>query len=292
MVVGLGDMGLPIAMNLVKAKHEVYGADLRNERVEMLVKSGGHKVEEITTTASEVDCVFLMVMHGKQVHELVLGENGLLTTLKKGSCIIVTATIRPNEFDQLIEPCEKAGIGLIDSPVSGGRAGAEAGSLTLMASGKKEDLVSQAVVLDAISGKKFIVGNVPGLGMRAKTSLQTMIGTCFAAVFEGLALSAKAGVDGKAMFEIISNSAISSPMVNYCSEQILNRKFTDTGSQMTTIYKDIGIALDYGREQGVPLFTTSAAFQLFQAAMSAYPGEDNWAGIKVIEDITGAKAQF
>ena len=289
--VGLGDMGLPMALNLLKAGHEVYGADLRAERREMLEQEGGRGATDLPAAAKEVDTVFLMVMHGAQVHALVLGENGLLANLSKDACIVVTATIRPGEFDALVEPCEKAGVGLIDSPVSGGRTGAEGGSLTLMCSGRQEVLESRAGILDSISARKYVIDEKPGMGMRAKAALQSMFGSMFTAVFEGLALAAKSGVNGQAMLDVVQNSALSSPMVNYCSEQIMDRRFVDTGSTMTTIHKDIGISLDFAREQGVPMHTAAAAFQIFQAAMTAFPGEDNWAGVKVIEQVTGVKVK-
>ena len=291
LVIGLGDMGLPIAENLIKGGHRVSGLDLRKERLDLLENCGGKSFTDLAAAASGADTVFVMVMHGNQVHEIVMGENGLLANLKKGSCIVVTATIKPGELDAIIEPCEEAGIGLIDSPVSGGRAGAEGGTLTLMASGDPKVVDSRIEALESISKKIFRVGESPGVGMRTKAALQATIGTIFTAVFEGMALAAKAGVKGEAMADVLSNSSVSSPMVDYAADQIINRKFKDTGSQMTTIHKDIGISLDYARELGVPMFATSAAFQIFQAAMTAFPGEDNWAGVKVIEQITGVEVR-
>ena len=291
LVIGLGDMGLPIACNLVEGGHSVQGFDLRAERLEMLEKAGGTPASDIASAAKNVDTVFIMVMNGKQVHDIVLGENGLLANLAKDSCIIVTATINPGELDAIVEPCEKAGIGLIDSPVSGGRAGAESGNLTLMLSGAPDVVDSRTGVLESISGKVFRVGEKPGVGMRTKTALQATIGSVFVAIFEGMALAAKAGVKGEAMAEVLSNSAVGSPMVKFCSENIIDRKFTETGSQMPTIHKDVGISVDYAREMGVPLFVTSSAFQVFQAAMTAFPGEDNWAGVKVYEQITGVEVK-
>lgn len=291
LVVGLGDMGLPIAVNLAKAGHEVHGSDLRPERGKMLEEEGGRSAASLAAAAKEVDTVFLMVMHGRQVHELVLGDDGLLRHLPAGARIVVTATIRPAEFDALIEPCAAAGVGLIDSPVSGGRAGAEGGSLTLMCAGAPEHVDGCRAALEAIAAKIFVVSDQPGAGMRAKAALQASIGSVFTAVFEGLALAAKAGVPGQAMLDIMTNSAISSPMVDYCATQIMERRFKDTGSTMATIHKDIGISLDFARDQGVPLHTTAAAFQTFQAAMTAFPGEDNWAGVKVIERITGVEVR-
>ena len=289
LVIGLGDMGLPIAANLVKGEHEVAGFDLRQQRLDMLAEAGGTAAASVAEAAKVADTAFLMVMNGDQVRDVVLGEGGLLANMAEGSVIVVTATIKPSEMDAIVPHCEKAGVGLIDSPVSGGRAGAEGGTLTLMASGDPEVLDSRMGALESISGKIFRVGDAPGVGTRTKASLQAAIGTVFAAVFECLALSAKAGVRGEAMLDVLTNSAIASPIVNYCAQQVMDRNFKGTGSQMATIHKDVGISLDFARDMGVPMFTTAAAFQIFQSAMSAFPGEDNWAGVKVIEQITGAE---
>lgn len=291
LVIGLGDMGLPIATNLAKAGHEVTGLDLRPERLEMLEKAGGTATTDLAQAAKKADTVFIMVMNGNQVHEIVLGEDGLLANLEKGSCIVVTATITPSELDAIIEPCAKAGMGLIDSPVSGGRAGAEGGTLTLMLSGEPQVVDSRIDALEAISAKIYRVGDKPGTGMRTKAALQAAIGTVFTAVFECMVVAAKAGVKGERMQEVLSNSAIGSPMVEFCSRQVIERNFTGTGSQMTTIHKDIGISLDFARELGVPLHVTSAAFQVFQAAMSSFPGEDNWAAVKVYEQAAGVEVR-
>lgn len=291
LVIGLGDMGLPIALNLVKGGHSVAGLDLREERLAMLADGGGKPAADLAAAAAEADTAFLMVMDGDQVRELVTGEGGLLESMKEGSCIVVTATIKPSELDAIVEPCERAGIGLVDSPVSGGRAGAEGGSLTLMVSGDPAVVDSRIGALESISAKILRVGDRPGLGTRTKASLQAAIGTVFTAVFEGLALSAAAGVKGEVMAEVLGSSAIGSPMVEYCSRMIVERKFTDTGSRMATIHKDVGISLDFARELGVPLHVASAAFQVFQAAMTSFPGEDNWAGVKVYERVTGTEVR-
>lgn len=291
LVVGLGDMGLPIALNLVKGGHRVTGLDLREERLKLLADGGGKPATDLASAASAADTAFLMVMNGDQVRELVTGEGGLLANMKEGACIVVTATVKPGELDAIVGPCERAGVGLIDSPVSGGRAGAEGGSLTLMLSGDPAVVDSRIGALESISAKVFRVGDRPGLGTRTKASLQAAIGTVFTAVFEGLALSAAAGVKGEVMAEVLSNSAIGSPMVEYCSRMIVDRKFTDTGSRMATIHKDVGISLDFARELGVPLHVASAAFQVFQAAMTSFPGEDNWAGVKVYERVTGVEVR-
>ena len=133
-------------------------------------------------------------------------------------------------------------------------------------------VASRRPVLEVISSKIIVVSDRPGMGIRAKAALQSCFGSYFAAVFECQMLAAKAGVDGRVMHEVLTNSGLASPSLNYCATQVLNRKFVDTGSTMVTIYKDIGVSLDFA-----------------QVAMSAFPGENNWAAVNVLEQITGVQ---
>ncbi|MGI9455189.1 MAG: NAD-binding protein, partial [Aeoliella sp.] len=117
-------------------------------------------------------------------------------------------------------------------------------------------------------------------------------GTVFAGIFESFVLGAKAGVDGKILHQVFSASGINCGLFENCSELILDRKFKDTGSQIATMYKDLGISVDLARENGVPLFATAAAFQLFQSGISMFPDEDNWTCVKVLEQIAGTEVTW
>ncbi len=178
------------------------------------------------------------------------------------------------------------------TPVSGGKPGAENGTLTVMASGKAEVLEDNRAVLDAISKVIFHVGEDIGQGQTVKASLQAMIGTVFAAIFESMVLGAKAGVKGETLHKVFSASGINCGLYENCSKLILDRKFKDTGSQIATMYKDLGISVDLAREAGVPLFACAAAFQLFQSGISKFPDEDNWTCVKVLEDIAGTEVKW
>jgi 3-hydroxyisobutyrate dehydrogenase-like beta-hydroxyacid dehydrogenase len=233
-----------------------------------------------------------MVLNGDQVKQVVLGEDGLLAGAKLGTTIIVSATIKPSEIKALVEPVAEKGVKLLDTPVSGGKPGAENGTLTIMAAGDKAVLEENRDVLDAVSKVIFHVGEEIGQGQTVKAALQAMIGTVFAAIFESLVLGAKAGVDGKTLHEVFSASAINCGLFENCSKLIMDRKFKDTGSQIATMYKDLGISVDMARENGVPLFATAAAFQLFQSGISMFPQEDNWACVKVLEQIAGTEVTW
>ena len=115
----------------------------------------------------------------------------------------------------------------------------------------------------------------------------------FAGIFESLCvvLGAKAGVKGETLYEIFSASGVSSPLFRNCAQLIMDRKFKNTGSHIGTMYKDLGISMALAKENGVAMFTTSAAYELFQAGISLFPDEDNWACVKFLEQIAGTEVK-
>lgn len=291
-IVGLGDMGSGLAKNILKNGFSLIGFDLNEARMTELKEAGGTPAANCREVAENSDTIFVMVLNGNQVKQVVLGEGGLLEAAKPSTTIIISATIKPAEIRELVAPAAEKGINLLDTPVSGGKPGAENGALTVMASGKTEVLEDNRAVLDAISKVIFHVGEEIGQGQTVKASLQAMIGTVFSAIFESMVLGAKAGVKGETLHKVFSASGINCGLYENCSKLILDRKFKDTGSRIATMYKDLGISVDLARETGVPLFATAAAFQLFQSGISKFPDEDNWTCVKVLEDIAGTEVKW
>jgi len=137
-VIGIGDMGSGLAKNLIQKGFPTIGIDLLDHRMKAFIEMGGVAANSPADVGQEADAVFIMVMNGREVNEVVLGEHGLVSTLRKGAAIILTATINPAEVQALGEALVGTGIHLIDSPVSGGYPGAQNGALTLMASASKD----------------------------------------------------------------------------------------------------------------------------------------------------------
>jgi putative dehydrogenase len=291
-IIGLGDMGIGLAKNIVKSGFSLTGFDLREERLEILKDLGGKAASSPREVGEQADAVFIMVLNGKQVYEVVTGEDGLLQSMKPGSTIIVSATIEPKEVWAIAEPISAKGINLIDTPVSGGKSGAEAGTLTMMAAAKKDVFEANYDVLQAVGENIFHVGEEVGKGQTVKAALQAFIGASFTAIFESLVLGARAGVKGETLFEVFSASAVASPLFRNCAQLIMDRQFKNTGSHIGTMYKDLGISMAMAKENGVAMFTTSAAYELFQAGISLFPDEDNWSIVKLLEQIAGTEVKW
>ncbi len=289
--VGLGDMGIGMAKNLLKNGFELTGYDLREERLKELSRLGGKPAANCREVAESSEAVFVMVLNGKQVKEVVLGEQGLLEGLKPNSTIIVSATISPSEVREVEKPVVEKGFNLIDTPVSGGKSGAEEGTLTLMTAAKKEVFDNCKDLLEAVGQNIYHVGEEIGMGQTVKAALQALIGASFTAIFESLVLGVKAGVKAETLYEVFSASGVGSPLFKNAAKLIMERKFKGTGSQITTMYKDLGISMNMAKENGVAMFTASAAYELFQAGKSLFPDEDNWSIVKLLEQIAGIEVK-
>ncbi len=289
--VGLGDMGIGMTRNLLKHGFELTGYDLREERLQELTRLGGKPAANCREVAENSDAVFIMVLNGQQVKEVVLGESGLLAGLNPGATIIVTATINPAEVKDLQGPAAEKGINLIDSPVSGGKSGADNGTLTLMTAGPKAVFEETKMVLEAVGQNIFHVGEEIGMGQTVKAALQALIGASFTAIFESLVLGVKAGVKAEVLYEVFGASGVSSPLFKNAAKLIMERKFKGTGSHIGTMYKDLGISMNMAKENGVVMFTASAAYELFRAGKSLYPDEDNWSIVKLLEQIAGTEVR-
>lgn len=290
-VVGLGDMGSGMAKNLIAAGFDVRGFDLSAKRVADFAAMGGVAVASAADAGAGSDGVFVMVMNGGQAKEVIFGADGaggLTSTMKPGSVVLLTATIKAAEAREIGAALEGSGIDLIDSPVSGGFPGAQGGTLTLMAAGSDAAMEKAKPAMEAVGKTIHRVGSDAGAGQTVKACLQTLIGSIFSATFEASVLAAKAGVSGEVIYNVFSTSGAGSAVANIALENIIDRKFEGTGSHINTMYKDLTIAMDMARDLGVPLFTAATAMQWFQAGKTKYPDGDNWAVTRIVEDIAGA----
>ena len=288
-VIGLGNMGMGMAKNLIKSGFSVIGFDLDDKRLQKLKENGGSTATSTVQIGEETDAVFVMVMNGEQVKAVVAD---LVTGLKDRGTIILTATIRPEEAREAYSIADIEGVAMLDSPVSGGMDGAHNGTLTLMTAAKKSVFDDCIKILEAVSSNIFHVGEEIGEGQTVKASLQAFIGASFTAIFESLVLGSKAGIKGQTLYDVFSASGVGSPLFKNCAGLIMDRKFENTGSHISTMYKDLGISLDMAKKNGVPLFTAGAAYELFQAGISMFPNEDNWSIVKLLEQISGTEVHW
>jgi len=285
--IGLGDMGLHMAQNLLRAGFEVTGHDLSARRRNMFKAAGGRVAVSARDSATGADIAFIMVMNGAQVMEVIAGEDGLLRALKPGAVIVISATIERDEAKAAAEVAAAAGVLTVDAPVSGGLPGARDGLLTFMAAGVPAAIRKARPALRVLGKTIHVVGDSPGDGQTVKAALQAMLGSMFTAIFEAMTLGKKARISDAVLFDVLTTSIAASPMLENCAKLIVARRFKNTGSSIKTMHKDLGITANLAREVGAPLPVASAARELFQAGIASFPGEDNWCVVKVLERMAG-----
>jgi 3-hydroxyisobutyrate dehydrogenase-like beta-hydroxyacid dehydrogenase len=285
-IIGLGDMGSGMARNLLKAGFEVAGFDRNQSRCDAFAAMGGSVTASAAEAGREADAVIVMVMDGAQAKEVALELAGVMP---EGATVILSPTIRAAEAREIAGSLADAGIGMIDSPVTGGRTGAQNGTLTMIAAGPDVEMERCRPVMEAISANIYLVGTEPGQGQTAKACLQSIVGTSIASACESAAMAAKAGLSGEVFQKIVANSAAGSTVTSEALSHVIDRAFAGTGAKIDTQFKDLTITTELARDLGVPLHVASAALQLVVSAKTRYGDCDNWAIARLGEEIAGVE---
>ena len=286
-VIGLGTMGMGAALNLHRKGHEVFGCELREAARAAFIAAGAAAVASPAELPADLDAVVVFVINAAQTEQVLFGEQGCLVRLHQGAVILCCATIAPEAAKALGARIEAAGFLMLDAPVSGGKAGAEAGTLTVMGAGSDAAFAKARLVLDAISTKVWQLGTEPGVGSTVKMVNQLLAGVHIATAAEALALGIRAGADPKTLFEVISSSAGSSWMWQNRVPHVLAGDDTPW-SAVNIFVKDLGIVLDQARALTFPLPLAAAAHQLFLAAAAHGEGaKDDAFVIRVWQALTG-----
>ena len=286
--VGLGAMGLPMALNLVRAGHAVRGFDINAEAAGRLAGAGGQAAASAREAADEAEVLALMVATAAQA-EAALAE--ALGALPEGAAVVLHSTVPPAFATALGERLAASGHPFLDAPVSGGTGGAEGGKLTIMASGPPEAFAAAEPLLAAVAGRTYRLGDRPGIGSSVKMVNQLLAGVHIAAACEAMALGVRAGADAATLYEVIANSAGNSWMFTNRVPHMLARDFAPL-SAVEIFVKDLGIVLDTGRDLRFPLPIAATAHQQFLAAAAAGLGrEDDSAVVKVYERLAGIEVK-
>jgi 3-hydroxyisobutyrate dehydrogenase len=289
-VIGLGKMGKPITRNLLKAGYKVTIHNRSRPAIDELVAEGAIDGGSVASVAESTDVVFTSLPDPAAVRNVYLEPGGLVESARDGQIFIDTSTIDPGLSRQLAEEFAKAGAGFLDAPVSGGVAGAEAGTLTVMVGGDAEAFAKAEPVLSAIGQKLHHVGP-SGAGTIVKLANQLLVGINMAAAAEALVLGVKAGADPEKMLEVLSTSFGSSRMLERGVPLIVERNFGG-GTPVDLLRKDLGLIQDLASELGVPLTTGAEARRVFDRAHDAsFGANDMTAIIRPLEDAAGIEVK-
>lgn len=279
-VIGLGAMGIGIAMSLLRKGFEVHACDLRPDAVQRLVDAGGQRAESPAALAKVVEVLISVVVTAEQTETVLFGEHGAAPHLKPGSVVIASATVSPDFAQSLGKRLDEFGVLMIDGPISGGAAKALAGELTIMSAGVPAAYAKCDPVLQAIAGKIYRLGDEVGPGSVVKMVNQLLAGIHIAAAGEAMALAIRAGANPEQVYEVITNSAGNSWMFQNRVPHILAGDYTPL-SAVNIFIKDLSIVLDYAKKSVFPLPLSATAHQMYLQASAAGHGlEDDSAVIK------------
>ena len=214
--IGLGNMGAPMAANLVKAQHHVTGFDLVATATAALAERGGHAASSAIEAAASGDVVITMLPAGPQVRAVYLGPDGIIARARKGALLIDCSTIDVETARLVAAEARKAGLEMLDAPVSGGVIGADAGTLTFMVGGEASAFARAEPLLNAM-GRTIVHAGPSGSGQTAKICNNMILAASMIAVCEGFALAEKLGLPAQTLFDICSKSTSQCwAMTGYC----------------------------------------------------------------------------
>src|SRR5215472_12221365 len=214
--IGLGNMGAPMAANLVKAGHEVTGFDIAAERVAALAATGGRAAHSAAEAVAAGDVVITMLPAGPQVREVYLGNSGILGRARKGALLIDCSTIDVDTARAVATAAREAGFDMLDAPVSGGTAGAAAATLTIMVGGEQAAFARGEPVLKAM-GQTIVHTGPSGNGQAVKICNNMMLAVSMIGVCEALTLGQRLGLSAQTLFDVTSKSSGQSwALTTYC----------------------------------------------------------------------------
>ena len=287
--IGLGIMGTPMAAHLVAAGYRVSGYDVAPASVDRLVAAGGLAAGSIAGAVRDAAVVVTMLPDHPQVEQVVLGAGGVLATAAPGVLLIDMSTIRPETSIAIGTAGARHGIRVLDAPVSGGQAGAQQATLSIMVGGDEADFVAARPILEVL-GKTIVHVGGHGAGQVVKAANQLVVAGSYALVSEAIVLLEAAGVDAKAGLDVLAGGLAASRILDLKRDSMIAREF-QPGFRIDLHHKDMGIVLDAARQAGVALPVSGLVAQLVAAARAAgYGSLDHSALLKVIEQFAGRAA--
>jgi 3-hydroxyisobutyrate dehydrogenase-like beta-hydroxyacid dehydrogenase len=262
---GLGDMGQAIVPRLLAAGHTVTGWNRTRQKAEPMFKLGMVWADTPREAARESEIVFSIVTDGAAVKSLALGENGIIAGLRKGAVYLDMSTIDPDASRAVAAEFAKAGLTMLDAPISGTTLTLSQGKASLMVGGDKAAFERVLPVLLAIGPKATYIG-AQGLAVQLKVALNMtlvieVIGFC-----EGIALAEKGGIPREVAVDAFLKSVVASPVLQYRAPLILEGHISDaTYGNVNLQQKDMLLALDLGQKMGVPVPLGAAANEMLNA---------------------------
>ena len=295
--IGLGNMGGPMSVNLAKAGHDVTGHDIVPEKTERAAAGGVTATASNAEAVRDAEFVFAMLPTGVEVRHVLVDGDKVLDLVGPNTIVIDSSTTDLGTTEYIHQQAAQRGVALIDSPVSGGMAGAEAGTLTFMAGGDKE-AIDRAEPVFLNMGKKVVRAGGPSAGQAVKVCNNMLLGISMAGACEAIALGEAAGVDHQVLFDVISTSTgscwamnVNCPMPDMVDTSPANRGYTP-GFTATLMLKDLTLSQEAAAKTGAVTPLGEHARQLYETFCGTRDGEmDFSAMVQMIRELKKEAAQ-
>ena len=276
--IGLGNMGGPMAANLVKAGHTVTGFDLNPAALDALARAGGNVAKSAAEAAAGASVVITMLPAGQHVRDVYLHQGGLIDVTKATKPLLIDcSTIDVDSARTVTATAETAGLAMLDAPVSGGTAGAQNGTLTFMVGGTEEAFTRGKPVLEAM-GKNIFHAGGPGAGQAVKICNNMMLAINMVGVAEGFLLAQKLGLDWDKLHQICATATSNSwALSNYCPAPgpvpaaPSNRDYAP-GFAAALMVKDVKLSQEAAEATGSPTPLAAKALSFYQQVVDAGDG--------------------
>lgn len=290
--IGVGNMGKPMSLNLLKAGYDLIVYDLKPEPLKELKEKGAGIGQSSKDVASQTDVIITMLPNSGDVEKVILGEMGVMEGIRSNSIVIDMSTIDPSVSRKVAQALSQKNIKMLDAPVSGGQMGAIAGTLAIMVGGDEEVFQNCSSIFQAMGKKLFYCGK-NGNGGIVKVMNNLLAGITALGTAEALILGVKAGVNLKVLNDAISASSGQNwGLQNYFPMKVFKGDF-EPGFAAALMYKDLGLAMNLAREEGVPLLIGGLVHQMYsQVVASGLGHKDLQIAIKVLEDMTNVKLRL
>jgi len=266
-LIGLGLMGRPMGMNLLKAGHALTVWNRTRARADELVAAGAKLAKSPEEVAAASDFLLSIVSDPAALEEVLWGDSGAMGSLKRGSLYVDSSTVSPGLARRIAAACSARGVRFLDAPVTGGDWGAKKGELVFMIGGDGETLREAEPVLSVLGKKLFHLGP-NGAGQTIKLAMNLILALQVDALAEALALTTRAGIPGEKLVEVMQSSMARSGVLDVKAPNFLKGEYVPS-FPLRLMHKDLGLALDLGNQLGVALPATAAAREIYSAVKGA-----------------------
>lgn len=290
--IGLGAMGKPMASNLIKKGSNLVVFDIVPEKMEPLKALGAEGATSCKEVAERCSVVITIVPSSPHVREAILGKNGVIEGIRKGSVVIDMSTIDPITTQEVAKMLQEKGVDMLDAPVARGVPAAIAGTLVVYVGGKKEVFEKSRGILAAMGTDIYHMGDI-GSGEVCKIINNLVVATTTPALAEAMVLGVKAGVKPDVLFEALSSgSANSFVLQNHFKNCVMKGKFEEGVFPVDYMLKDLGLALSTAAALRVPLhFAALAAQHYILAGASGESQKYHPAVIRPMEKLAGVEVR-